>query len=409
MTVTSTAATRRRRESSATLADATVIGGGMAGAAAALALAGAGLNVTLVEARSPAPWQAADEVDARVVALAPSAVALLAELDAWDAVREARAQAYRHMWVGDAGNGAQLDIDTSDTGVSELGWIVENRLVQHVLWQRLEAAGVHVLCPERVVALETQVDRVRLQLESAGSLDTRMLVAADGGGSPVRDMLGMGTRERDYDQRAVVAHVTTAREHGATARQRFVPGGPVALLPLADGRSSVVWSLPTSEAESVLAMDDAAFCKALAAATDTCLGPIESATPRQSFPLRMQLARGYHKGRTVLLGDAAHTVHPLAGQGINLGLRDVAELRDVLGAAHAQGRDVGNERVLARYARRRRSADTLDAYGLDAVSRMYAWRWPGAVAMRGVGMRAVNAIPSLRRMLAEHAAGTRGG
>lgn len=403
MTTTTSPSPRRRR--AATWRDVTVVGGGMAGAAAALALAKAGLDVALVEARRPRPWQADDDVDLRVVALAPSSVDFLDGLGVWAEVREARAQAWRHMHVWDAENGAALDIDAADGGHDVMGWIVENRLVQHVLWQALEASGVHCLCPGTVQALDMHENHVRVHMGDAGTLQARVLVAADGVASPLRDMAGIRTRGRDYGQRAVVAHVTTDGGHADTAWQRFLPGGPIALLPLSDGRSSVVWSLPDAEAERVLGLDDAAFCEAVGVASDMRLGRVTATTSRAAFPLQLKLAQAYRSGRMVLLGDAAHTVHPLAGQGINLGLRDVTELRDVLTGAHAAGRDIGAEHVLRKYARRRRSADTLDAYSLDVLARIYDWRAPPLVALRGLGMHALNRLTPLKRAFTGHAAG----
>jgi 2-octaprenyl-3-methyl-6-methoxy-1,4-benzoquinol hydroxylase/2-octaprenylphenol hydroxylase len=166
-----------------------------------------------------------------------------------------------------------------------------------------------------------------------------------------------------------------------------------------------VWSLPDEQVQSVLALDDAAFCDALGVASDFRLGRVTGTTPRASFPLKLQLAQRYQAERFVLLGDAAHAVHPLAGQGVNLGLRDVAELRDTLLAARAAGRDIGAAHVLRRYARRRRSADTLDALGFDALARVYAWQSPPLVAARGAGVRLLDRLTPLKRLLSGHAAG----
>ncbi|MGP1666022.1 MAG: FAD-dependent monooxygenase, partial [Rhodanobacter sp.] len=209
----------------------------------------------------------------------------------------------------------------------------------------------------------------------------------------------------DYAQRAVVAHVRTERVHVNTAWQRFLPGGPLALLPLGDGRSSIVWSLPEAEAQRILALDEAAFLDELGVASDFRLGRILASTPRAAFPLKLQLARHYQADRLVLLGDAAHAVHPLAGQGVNLGLRDVAELRDTLVAARVAGRDIGASHVLRRYARRRRSADTLDALGFDALARIYAIQTPALVSARGLGIRLLERSAWLKRRIGEHAAG----
>ncbi|GLQ50687.1 UbiH/UbiF/VisC/COQ6 family ubiquinone biosynthesis hydroxylase [Dyella flava] len=386
--------------------DIAVVGGGMVGAAAALALSRAGFKTALLEARPPSEWHAQDEVDLRVVGLAPSSIALLDDLGVWTSIRDARACPYAHMHVWDAENGAAIDFDAADEGRDLLGYIVENNLVQWTLWQSLEAAGVQRLCPATVKDFETRSDRVVLELADGESLTVRLLVAADGAGSPLRERAGIAARGRDYGQRAIVAHVHTERAHAHTAWQRFLPTGPLALLPLADGRSSVVWSLPEAEARRIQALDDAAFCNELSIASDFRLGRITAATPRAAFPLKLQLADTYQADRFVLLGDAAHVVHPLAGQGVNLGLRDVAELRDTLVAAREQERDIAGTHVLRRYARRRRSADTLDAYGFDALARIYAWQSLPLVTARGLGVRILDHLVPLKRRIAAHAAGS---
>ena len=385
--------------------DIAVVGGGMVGAAAALALRRAGFSTALLEARAPSPWLAQDEVDLRVVGLAPSSIALLNELDVWTSIRDARACPYTHMHVWDAQSGAAIDFNAADEGRDLLGYIVENNLVQWALWQSLEAAGVQRLCPATVKDFEVRTDRVVLDLADGENLSVRLLVAADGAGSPLRQRAGIGTRGRDYGQRAIVAHVSTERGHAGTAWQRFLPTGPLALLPLADGRSSLVWSLPEAEARRVQALDDAAFLTELGIASDFRLGRITATTARAAFPLKLQLADAYQADRLVLLGDAAHAVHPLAGQGVNLGLRDVAELRDTLIAARDQGRDIAAAHILRRYARRRRSADTLDAYGFDALARIYAWQSMPLVAARALGVHLLDRLSPLKRRIAAHAAG----
>lgn len=387
------------------MSDIAVAGGGMIGAACALALARRGFEVTLVEPREPAPWRADEREDLRVIALAPSSAKLLDDLGVWQSVKAARVSPYRKMRVWDAESGAGLSFDAAEEAHAELGWIVENKLLQSALWNALDAAGVRCVCPGEVRDVKTRADRVALTLSDDITLSARLLVVADGARSALRERAGIQTHGRDYGQRAVVAHVATERTHEATAWQRFTREGPIALLPLADGRSSIVWSLPERRAQQVLAMGDADFCNEVGVASDFRLGRIIASTPRASFPLRLQLAKTYAVERCVLLGDAAHAVHPLAGQGANLGLRDVAELAQVLGAARAASRDFAAMHVLQRYARRRRSADTLDAWSFDALSRVFAWRAPPLVALRGIGMRAVDALAPLKRVLSAHASG----
>jgi len=390
--------------------DVIVVGAGIVGAAAALALARDGLAVAVIEARAPQPWRASDEVDLRVVALAADAVDLFADLGAWDTVVGSRASAYRRMCVWDALAPGELRFDSAERGDAALGWIVENRLLQHVLWTALADPGdvdhvPRLVCPAALAGVENAEDGVTVTLADGARLRARVLVAADGADSPVRSLLGIVTDERDYDQRAVVAHVTTERDHESTAWQRFQASGPLALLPLADGRCSIVWSLPSAEAERVLALDDAAFRDELGCATDFRLGTITATTVRRAFPLRLRLARRYVGGRCVLMGDAAHVVHPLAGQGLNLGLRDVRCLRAQFASARRRGGDIGSVQVLRRYERERRSENTLAAHGLDLIERVFTSDSMPLALARGMGLAAANRLTPLRHLLAAVAAG----
>jgi 2-octaprenyl-3-methyl-6-methoxy-1,4-benzoquinol hydroxylase/2-octaprenylphenol hydroxylase len=386
--------------------DIAVAGGGMVGAACALALARRGFAVALVEAHEPAPWVAGEPEDLRVIALARSSARLLEALGVWRDIEAARVSPYRCMRVWDAASGAEIAFDAAQEGRAQLGWIVENKLVARTLWDSLDAAGVRRVCPAQITAFARREDRVTLDLADGSAVSAALLVIADGAGSRLRQQADIRVRGRDYHQRAVVAHVATERPHEATAWQRFTREGPIALLPLGDGRSSIVWSLPEARAREVLALDDEGFREAAGLAADFRLGRITATTPRASFPLRLQLAKTYATDRCVLLGDAAHAVHPLAGQGANLGLRDVAELAGVLGEARANGRDFTAPHVLHRYARRRRAAATIDARSFDAIERMFAWQAPGWTALRGLGIRAVNRFGPLKRALAAHAEGT---
>ncbi|MGH8125243.1 MAG: UbiH/UbiF/VisC/COQ6 family ubiquinone biosynthesis hydroxylase [Rhodanobacteraceae bacterium] len=385
--------------------DIAVAGGGMVGAACALALAQRGFSVALLEAREPVPWHADEPEDLRVIALAPSSARLLDGLGIWRDVAAARVSPYRCMRVWDAASGAGLTFDAAREGRAQLGWIVENRLVAWTLWKALENAGVRRVCPAQVESLAQGDGRVVLVLDDGENLAATLLVVADGADSKLREQTNVSVRGRDYHQRALVAHVASERAHQNTAWQRFTGEGPIALLPLADGRSSIVWSLPESRAREVLALDDAAFCEAAGIASDFRLGRLTATTPRASFPLRLQIARRFAAGRCVFIGDAAHAVHPLAGQGANLGLRDVAELAAVLGEARAAGRDFAAPHVLQRYARRRRASAVLDANAIDAIERVFAWHSPAWAALRGTGMRAIDAVEPLKNRLSAHAAG----
>ena len=387
--------------------DVLVIGGGVAGAALALALVRDGLDVALVEPRAPRPWSGDDDVDPRVVALAPDAAALLDDLGVWQSIHAARVGPYQRMHVWDALAPGELTFDARDRGQAALGWITENRLIQHMLWQALRGSDARLLTDVKLTGIEDGENAVQATLDDGTRLRARLLVGADGAASPVRELLGIDWRGRDYGQRGVVSHVATTRPHENTAWQRFLPSGPLAFLPLADGRCSVVWSLPDAQAEAVLALDDDAFCTQLGAALDFRLGTITSATPRFAFPLRLRLSKRLVQGRCLLLGDAARSVHPLAGQGMNLGLRDVACLRQVIASARQRDRDIAAADVLRRYERERRSEGTLAARGMDGIERLFGNDLMPLANLRGLGLAAVNRITPLRNRLADLAAGRR--
>jgi 2-octaprenyl-3-methyl-6-methoxy-1,4-benzoquinol hydroxylase/2-octaprenylphenol hydroxylase len=310
------------------------------------------------------------------------------------------------MRIWDARSPGELAFDAAGNGEAALGWIIENKLIQHALWQALEAErNARIVCPGEVASIENGTDGVEAALADGTRLRARVAVAADGAESPVRAMLGIGTHGRDYGQRGVVANVTTSRPHEHTAWQRFLPTGPLAFLPLADGRCSIVWTLPDAEAARVLALDDAAFRAELGAAFDFRLGEITATTARAAFPLRMRIADRYVAGRVVLAGDAAHVVHPLAGQGMNLGFRDVACLRRVLRSAHGRGGDIGAAHVLRRYERERRSENAVAARGLDAIWHVFNSSNPAVSMVRGVGLAAVDRAKFAKQFFAAVAAG----
>jgi 2-octaprenyl-3-methyl-6-methoxy-1,4-benzoquinol hydroxylase len=360
------------------LLDAVVVGGGVVGATAALALARDGLQVAIIEAREPPRWQA-EAPDLRVYAFAPDNAALLDRLGVWRDVRETRAQPYRAMRVWDAAGGDAIPFEADAFGRRELGWIVENDLLVDRLWAALPAAGVHIHCPERVDSLVQDEASAMLDLASGMRLRARLVVAADGAQSALRTMAGIDIDDHDYGQCGLVAFVDTEQPHQATCWQRFLPTGPVALLPFGgahgradDGghRGSIVWTLPADAAARLVSIDDATFLREFEAAFGGRLGRALSVSRRMTFPLRRRLARDAAAGRVVLVGDAAHVVHPLAGQGVNLGLRDVASLRAAVSDA---GRGTGvTPARLARWARGRRSENTLAAYAFDGFNRLFS-------------------------------------
>jgi 2-octaprenylphenol hydroxylase len=404
--------------SSRKIFDVAIVGAGMVGAALALDLARRGFDVALIESRAPALWHAEDEIDLRVVALAASSVSLLERLDVWTSISCARANAYRRMHVWDALAPGELGFDAADEGASALGYIVENKLIQSVLWQAVEKQpGIELRCPACVVATQidagddTSASRIErsafrtLAFDDGTQLKARLVVAADGADSALRGMLGIATADRDYAQRGIVAHVAHQRAHEATAWQRFLPGATLAFLPLADGRSSIVWSVANVEAERLLALDDAAFRAELGAAFDFRLGAVMAVTRRAAFPLRLRLAERYIAPRFALVGDAAHVVHPLAGQGVNLGFRDAQELADALVEAKEGKVDFASEYTLRRYERRRRSDNAISARAFDAIQRGFGSDAAAVAAARGAGLALVDRVAPLKRFFARRAAG----
>jgi ubiquinone biosynthesis UbiH/UbiF/VisC/COQ6 family hydroxylase len=382
--------------------DIVVVGGGPVGAAAALALHGQGFDVALIERGTPPrAWQA-DDYDLRVYALAPSSQQLLAELALWDVIAAARVSPYAQMKIWERGPEHALQFSAADAGRAQLGWIVEHGLITATLWSRLQP--LHPYAQAEISSAQFSEDGASLQLDDGRSLQARLVIAADGADSQMRRLAGIDTLSWRYGQRAIVCHVRTGQPHRKTAWQRFLKSGPLALLPLADGRSSIVWSADDALAAELLALDDAAFCARLADAAEQVLGAVLETTPRIGVPLQLLHAREYRAPSLVLVGDAAHAVHPLAGQGVNLGFADVQALTQTLVAARVARRDWSSTRTLARYARTRK-AHNLEMLALtDGLYRAFRPALPGLRAALGFGLSAVDRAAPLKAWLARRAA-----
>lgn len=381
-----------------------------------MALSGRGFDIALVEPQ-PLDGRALPEpagissFDARVSALTPVSSNFLESLASWQTVLDYRACAYRHMTVWDADGTGGIEFDCEEVGAPALGHIVENRAIVSALADNIsKARDITLYNPdsvEAVLPVESE-ESISLQLASGATLETSLVVAADGARSALRGMFEFETREWDYGHRAIVCTVQTEDSHQATAWQRFTPDGPLAFLPLAgedDRCCSIVWSLRDAVAEEMAGLDDAAFCEALGWAFEKRLGSVVAATRRVAFPLRQRHAVDYVQPRVALVGDAAHTIHPLAGQGINLGLADVAVLAEEIQSAASRGLDVGALSVLRRYQRRRKGDNLAMMVAMDGFKRLFEQdslplRW-----LRNEGMRLVGRATPVKRQLMRQAMG----
>ena len=388
-------------------ADIAVVGAGPAGQAMALALAQAGFDTVLIDAAAEPPF-APEALDLRVFALSPASTRLLGALGAWPLPLMDRVCAYRHMHVWERDPEHGVHFDAAMLGWSQLGHIVEHSVLQHALAQRIATtASVRCRWGARVEALNIDADSVGINL-GGETLCARLLIGADGAASPVRNLTGIRAERVDYRQRGLVANVRTAVQRDGTARQRFLATGPLAFLPLANGACSIVWSLPEREADRLKALPDDEFEREITTAMGGALGRVTLESERAAFPLMRQLAERYVHRRVALVGDAAHVVHPLAGQGLNLGFVDVAALTDVLAAARVRDLDLGSDAVLARYARWRQGDNALAAHTFEAIGRLYALKTPGLFALRDFGQRMVDRLPPLKRRFILHASGLSG-
>lgn len=382
--------------------DVIVVGGGLVGAAFALAMQGSGLRLALVEA-GPMPALPQDASwDSRIYAISPGNVDFLSRLGAWssDMTRIAPIEAMR-IW-GDDGASA-LDFSAYEAGAETLGYIVESRWMLAGLWQRLQAvAEVSCFTGTRCAALQLHDEAATLRLQDGRALTAQLIVGADGAGSWVRQQAGLRVTTSDYRQSGVVANFQAERAHGNIARQWFREDGILAWLPLPDRRISMVWSTTQANTERLLGLSPEALSKEVAAAGGNLLGDFECLTPAVAFPLRLQNAEAMVTPRLVLMGDAAHLVHPLAGQGVNLGFHDAECLVRVLRERGASP-DVGEYTLLRRYERARQMDIKAMQVMTDGLHTLFSSALPGVGALRNWGMQFTNRQQWLKRRLMAHA------
>jgi 2-octaprenylphenol hydroxylase len=382
-----------------------IVGGGLVGASLALALARAEFDVVLFERDAPALDWPADSDDLRVSALSRASQHLLKNLGVWQQMAADRVTPYRDMRVWDRAGVGEIAFDAADLAEPDLGHIVENRVTVRALWRALAAAGVTVRTGVRPAALELSGDGALLSLDDGSRQRAALLVGADGARSQVRELAGIDARSESYEQHAVVATVLADAGNRATAWQHFMPTGPLALLPLGHDRFSIVWSTGPAEAAELCACAPEAFEAELMAASEGRAGTLRLHGPRASFPLRLQHAERYVAPGLALVGDAAHVIHPLAGQGVNLGFLDAAALVDALLAGRASGRAPGQLRDLRVYERSRRGHNTLTQGAMDLFKHLFGSDSSVVGLVRNVGLGMAGRIPPLRRQFERVALG----
>jgi 2-octaprenyl-6-methoxyphenol hydroxylase len=394
-------------------ADILIVGGGLNGPALALAFAQGGLRVTVVDAR-PAPARAHAGFDGRAYALAIASKRLLSLIGVWQAVAD-QVQPILQIKASDglAGTGPApffLTFDHAEIEEGPMGFMLEDRHLYAAFLAAMQAsANITLLSGETVVAQEVSASGAMVTLGSGGRLTARLIVGCDGRGSGTATRAGIARQGWGYDQTALVTAIHHDLPHNGVAHQYFMPGGPLAILPLHGGHhSSIVWSEATTVAEAIQALPDAGYLAALRPRFGDFLGDISLAGNRFTYPLSLSLAQSFVAPRLALVGDAAHGVHPIAGQGLNLGLRDVAALAQVIIEATRRGEDFAAPDVLDRYQQWRRFDATTLALGMDTVNRLFSNDNPFLRTARDLGMGLVNAVPGLRRGFIRQAAGLTG-
>jgi 2-octaprenyl-6-methoxyphenol hydroxylase len=393
-------------------ADIIIVGGGLNGPALALAVAQAGLRVVVVDARQPEA-RAETGFDGRAYALSIASKRLLSAIGVWGDLAD-KVQPILQIKASDGVAGQRpapffLTFDHAEIEEGPMGFMAEDLHLYAAFLAAMRAADVTLISGESVVAQEVGAAGVSVTLASGRVLRGALLLGCDGRGSGVASRAGIARTGWGYGQTALVTAVAHQGHHGGVAQQYFMPSGPLAILPLAGGHhSSIVWSEEAAAAAAIQALPDAAYLEALQLRFGDFLGPIALAGDRFTYPLSLSLANSFTAKGVALVGDAAHGVHPIAGQGLNLGLRDVGALAEVLILAQRRGEDIGAADVLERYQRWRRFDSTALALGMDGVNRLFSNDNPILRAGRDLGLGLVGAVPSLRRGFMRQAAGLTG-
>ncbi len=378
--------------------DVLVVGGGLVGASLALALGRAGLDVAIVEAH-PFRLNEQPNYDERSIALAQGSQRIFTGMGLWHSLHDAVCPIHT-IHVSDRGHFGFTRLKREQEGVEALGYVASARLLGNTLIQAIEKTEVRLLAPAQLEKFQVENAQVRVTLSLGGKpveCRTRLLVAADGVQSQVREQLGIKTRQWDYGQTAIIANVTPDQPHNHVAYERFTDTGPMALLPLNDNHCSLVWTLRTGQVDEMMALDDVAFLARLQARFGYRLGRFTKVGTRYAYPLQLLRAKQSTAQRLALIGNAVHTLHPIAGQGFNLGLRDVAALAEVVIDAQRRGDDIGGADVLQRYADWRQTDQRRVVAFTDGMVRLFSQTFPPLAGLRDAGMLALDLCPPAKR------------
>jgi 2-octaprenyl-6-methoxyphenol hydroxylase len=390
--------------------DLVIIGGGLVGGSLACALSGCGLRIAVVEA-VPASDKSQPSYDERVIALSWGSRRILEAIGLWADI-EPEAEPIRQVHVSDRGHCGLARLDREDAGVDALGYVAPARAMGIAIRSALKVApDVELFCPARLLDHRVETDRVDLEVQSEDErlrLSTPLLVAADGGDSAVRQRLDLKVQDERYDQDAIITTVSPDRPRTGVAFERFTDTGPLALLPMTGGRYSVVWTCHRDETSDLLALGDDVFLERLQSRFGYRLGRFQQVAPRRAYPLKLVLTRNPVQPRVVLIGNAAHTLHPVAGQGFNLGLRDVAALAEVVAQSARAGADLGGPAALSDYRVWRGADQPSTARLTDLLARIFVNPWPPLRLARSAAMLGLDLIPPARHRLAHRFMGIGG-